>query len=59
MKRKIDKRVGLMIDKPRYKKTFLCFLGLHKASPYVIERINEKDYLVCKNCGRRYRMIEI
>lgn len=49
------KQLGFWMDKPKYKKTLLCMLGIHKASRYIIERRNGSDYFVCKRCGNRFK----
>lgn len=50
--------IGFFVDKPGYRKTLLCMLGFHKASRYVIERVDGIDYFICKRCGERFRIVE-
>ncbi len=50
--------IGFFVDKPGYRKTLLCMLGFHKASRYVIERVDGIDYFICKRCGERFKIIE-
>ena len=50
------KKIGFWKDNPGYKKTFLCMLGFHKASRYMIERRNGIDYFICKRCGKRFKI---
>ena len=52
----VVKQIGFSIDKQGYKRTILCLLGLHKASKYIIERIDGEDYFVCSRCGKRYKI---
>lgn len=49
----MKKQIGFSIDKQGNKRTILCLLGLHKATKYVIERIDGEDYFVCSRCGKR------
>lgn len=48
---------GFCVDKPGYKKSFLCLLGFHKASRYVFAKEDGVDYFVCKKCGKRYKIL--
>ena len=53
----MTKHIGFMVDKPKYKKSILCLIGLHKASRYMIERKDGIDYFICKQCGKRYKIL--
>ena len=50
--------IGFWYDKPKYKPTLFCRIGIHKASRYVFERIGNTDYFVCSHCGKRYKIID-
>lgn len=53
----MTKRIGFLVDKPKRKRSLLCVLGFHKASKFIIERVGETDYFVCKRCGKSYKII--
>lgn len=45
--------INIEVDKPTYKRTFLCLLGFHNPSKFIIEYKNGIPYFVCKHCGKR------
>jgi len=49
--------IGWQHDEIRYRKSMLCYIGIHRAAMYVIARIDGIDYFVCKDCGKRYKII--
>ena len=54
----MDTQIGFYLDRPKYKRTLSCLLGLHKSSRYVIVRgADGIDYFVCKQCGKRYKIL--
>lgn len=49
--------IGWQHDEIKYRKSMLCYIGIHRAAGYVIARIDGIDYFVCKDCGKRYKII--